>query len=105
MKSAAQITFAERLGRTLGRMWRGCVRLDRKANGWLVAQGLPVGPAKTILWVVKLAVLVVLFYAVSWLAVLVGLVVVVAWIARGFEQSESTEWAIGEQAEHKKSVF
>lgn len=32
MKTAAQPTFAERLGRTLGRAWRGCTRLDRWAQ-------------------------------------------------------------------------
>ena len=57
MKPATHTTFAERTGRMLARLWSGFVRLDRKACGWLVAQGLPAGLAKTILWVVKLAVL------------------------------------------------
>ena len=40
MKLAAQTTFSERAGRTIGWMWRGFVRLDLKAHGRLVAQGL-----------------------------------------------------------------
>ena len=60
MTPATHTTFAERTGRMLARLWSGFVRLDRKACGWLVAQGLPAGLAKTILWVVKLAVLGVL---------------------------------------------
>jgi len=54
----------------LARLWSGFVRLDRNACGWLVAQGLPAGLAKTILWVVKLAVLGVLLYSAFWLALL-----------------------------------
>ena len=50
MKPATHTTFAERTGRMLARLWSGFVRLDRKACGWLVAQGLPAGLAKTILW-------------------------------------------------------
>ena len=41
MKTDAQTTFAERLGRVLGQTWRGCARLDRRAQGWLRAWGLP----------------------------------------------------------------
>ncbi|WP_454911005.1 DUF3742 family protein [Stutzerimonas chloritidismutans] len=34
MKPSAQHSFAERLGQILGRMWRGCLRQERKMNGW-----------------------------------------------------------------------
>ena len=81
MKPATHTTFAERTGRMLARLWSGFVRLDRNACGWLVAQGLPAGLAKTILWVVKLAVLGVLLYSAFWLALLLVFAVVAAWLA------------------------
>ena len=99
MKSAAQTTFAERVGRALGRVWRSCARLDREANGWLLAQGLAPGVAKAALLVVKLVAIGLLLYATLWLA----LAVVAALVARNSEHDEPEEWAIGEQAEHKNN--
>lgn len=103
MKTAAQTTLPERLGRTLGRAWRSCVRLDRRANGWLVAQGWAPGAAKAVLVILKLAVLGVLFYAAFWLALLLLFAAAAAWLTRNSEPEESDEWAIGEQAEHKNN--
>lgn len=103
MKSAAQTTFAEHVGRALGRVSRSCVRLDRKANGWLLAQGLAPGVAKAALLVVKLVAVGLLGYAAFWLALLLAIAVVAAWVARNAEQDEPEEWAIGEQAEHKNN--
>lgn len=105
MKPAAQTTFAERAGRTLGRAWRSCVRLDRKANGWLVAQGWAPGAAKAALLIVKLAALGVLLYTAFWLALLLALIAFAAWTDRNSERDDSEEWAIGDQAEHKRSIF
>ena len=106
MKTAAQTTFAERLGRTLGRAWRGCAHLDRRAQGWLLARGWAPGAAKAVLLVVKLTALGVLAYVAFWLAVLLTLVVVAgAWAARNHDQADREEWAIGDQAEHKRSPF
>ncbi|MCW5238269.1 DUF3742 family protein [Verminephrobacter eiseniae] len=62
MKTAAQTTFPERVGRTLGRLWRGLMRLDRKANGWLVAQGMAPGVARAVLLVTTLVALGLLLY-------------------------------------------
>ena len=68
MKPVVQTTFAERLGRMLGRAWRGCVGLDRRANGWLVAQGWTPNVAKVVLAVLKLTALGILLYVAFWLA-------------------------------------
>lgn len=96
MKPAAQTTFAERAGRALGRMWRGCVRLDRKASGWLVAQGWAPGVAKAALLVIKLVALGLLFYAAFWPALLLAFATVAGWTARNadWEQPEP-EWKDG----------
>ena len=105
MKASAQTTFAENAGRILGRIWRICMRLDRKALGGLVAQGLPPGVANVVLLVVKLVILGMLVYAAFWLALLLVLVVVAAWVAPNSAYNESEEWAIGDQADHKRTVF
>ena len=105
MKSAAQTTFAERVGRALGRVWRSCARLDREANGWLLAQGLTPGVAKAALLVAKLVAFGLLLYAAFWLALLVAFSVVAAWAARGSAYDEYEEGEIGDQADHKRSVF
>ena len=68
MKTAAQTTFAERLGRMLGRAWRGCAHLDRRAQGWLRVRGWAPGAAKATLLVAKLTALGLLAYIAFWLA-------------------------------------
>jgi hypothetical protein len=75
----------------LGRMWRGFVRLDRKVCGWLVAQGLPAGLSKALLWVVKLVVLGVLLYSAFWLALLLAFAILAAWVVRNADADESDD--------------
>lgn len=107
MKPAAQITFAERAGRTLGQMWRAGTRLERKVCTWLVAQGLGTGLVKGVLWVVKLAVLAILLYAAFWLALLLVFAVAAAWAASNVdgEAQQRSQWANDEEEDHRKSVF
>ncbi|MCU7376651.1 DUF3742 family protein [Paucibacter sp. O1-1] len=78
MKTAAQTTFPERLGRALGRLWRGCVRMDRRAMQALVAKGWKPGVAKGVMLLVKIAAFGVLLYAAFWMALLLLCIVVVA---------------------------
>ena len=84
MNMAAKITVTERLGRALGRAWRGCARLDRRANGWLLSAGWPPAVTKAALLAAKLAVLAVLVYVALWLAVPLVLLILVAWVMRGY---------------------
>lgn len=97
MKPSTQTTFAERTGRTLGRMWRGLARLDRQACRWLAARGLQLALAKALLWVIKLAVLGMLLYAAFWLALVLLFAVVSAWGARNtaFDDDQEPEWRMG----------
>ena len=99
MKTAAQTTFAERLGRTLGRAWRGCARLDRRARGWLLAQGWAPGIAKAALLAVKLAAIGVLLYTAFWLALLLAFALVGAWVVRNddgsYDEEHKPEWRYG----------
>ncbi|QDF96905.1 hypothetical protein CJ010_10375 [Azoarcus sp. DD4] len=105
MKPAVYTTFAEHAGRTLGRMWRGLVRLDRKAHGRLMAVGWTPGRAGAALLALKFVLLGVLAYTALWLALLLALVAFAAWTARNSERDDSEEWAIGDQAERKRSIF
>jgi len=97
MKLAAQTTFAERAGRTLGRMWRGFVRLERKAHGWLVAQGWAPGVARAASLAIKLVAFGLLFYAAFWLALLLLFMVAAAWTAHAadWDDEQETEWRTG----------
>jgi len=97
MNMAAKITVAERLGRTLGRAWRGCARLDWRANGWLVAHGWAPGAAKAVLTILKLAGLGVLLYAAFWIALLLLFVAAAGWAARNvdWDEEQETEWKTG----------
>ena len=99
MKTAAQTTFAERLGRTLGRAWRRCARLDRRAQGWLLARGWAPGIAKAALLAVKLAAIGVLLYTAFWLALLLAFALVGAWVVRNddgsYDEEHKPEWRYG----------
>ena len=101
MKTFAQTSFAEHLGQVFGRMWCGCLRLERKMSGWLVEHGLPAGGATALLWIAKLMVVGVLLYAALWLVLVLLVAVIAAWMARDSDEGASEEWAVGEQAEHK----
>jgi hypothetical protein len=99
MKTAARTTFAERLGRALGRVWRGCARIDGRAQGWLHAQGLALGAARAVSLVVKLAALAVLLYSAFWLALLLAFALAGAWLLRNddgsYDEEQQTEWRYG----------
>ena len=99
MKTAAQTTFAERLGRTLGRAWRGCARLERRAQGWLLAQGWAPAIAKAALLAGKLAAIGVLLYTAFWLALLLAFALVGAWVVRNddgsYDEEHKPEWRYG----------
>lgn len=79
MNTTTRSSTAERLGRWLGRGWRGYVRRERRVAAWLVSVGVPAGVATALVWVAKLAVLGVLLYTVFWLALLLVFATAAAW--------------------------
>lgn len=100
MKPAAQTTFAELAGRTLGRLWRGCVRLERRGVHRLVAKGWAPGVAKVVMLLAKLAAIVVLVFAMFWSALVTLLILVIAaWSAHSLNDEDDsmsdTEWRYG----------
>lgn len=103
MKPSAQASFAERTGLMLGRMWRGCVRQERKVYGWLVEQGVPASGATALLWGVKLMVLGVLLYSAFWIALLLVFAVVAAWAVQRGALDEKFEWPFMDADELRKA--
>ncbi|HGY1532949.1 TPA: DUF3742 family protein [Pseudomonas aeruginosa] len=106
MKHTARMTTAARLGRWLGGVWGGCLRAERRAHRWLMAQGLPAGGARVLIWVVKLAILGVLLYVAVWTALLLVALVVAARMAEQAPQGDDD--FLGRKAEeldHRESLF
>jgi len=107
MKTAAQTTFAERLGRMLGRAWRGCAHLDRRAQGWLRVRGWAPGAAKATLLVAKLTALGLLAYVAFWLALVIVGLAVAGWMAWQ-DHTEIDSDFLGRKAEeldHREGLF
>lgn len=77
----------------------GCARLDRRAQGWLLAQGWAPGIAKAALLAVKLAAIGVLLYTAFWLALLLAFALVGAWVVRNddgsYDEEHKPEWRYG----------
>lgn len=99
MKPTAQATFWERAGRTLGRLWHGYARLDRRATNGLIATGWARGTAKVVLLAAKLAVVGVLLYVAFWLALLLLFAIAAAWMVRNddgsYDDEHRPEWRNG----------
>ena len=83
--------WSHRLGRGAGRAWRGYLRREQRVVGWLVTRGVPAGAATAVLWIVKLAVLGMLLYSVSWLVLLLAFAVVAAWLARNADEDDEKQ--------------
>jgi hypothetical protein len=56
-----------------------------------VTRGVPAGAATAVLWIVKLAVLGMLLYTVSWLVLLLAFAVVAAWLARNADEDDEKQ--------------
>ena len=83
--------WSHRLGQGAGRAWRGYLRREQRVAGWLVTRGVPAGGATAVLWIVKLTVLGMLLYTVSWLVLLLAFAVIAAWMVRNVDADESSD--------------
>jgi hypothetical protein len=97
LKPSTSPTFAERIGRMLGRAWRGVLRREQNAGAWLMAQGLPPGIAKALPLLLKLAVLGVALYAAFWVVALLVFAIVAAEAARYNAWQKQPEWRDGHE--------
>lgn len=92
--------WSHRLGRGVGRAWRGYLRREQRVAGWLVTHGMPGGAATAVLWIVKLAVLGVLLYSAFWLTLLFAFVILAFWVVRkgdadGSSDDDEPQWRNG----------
>ncbi|WP_428983133.1 DUF3742 family protein [Pseudomonas bijieensis] len=104
MREREQPTRAERLGEYAGRCWRSYLRgLDRLSGG-LQRVGVPYVLSRMITWGLQALVLFVLLCVAFWVTVIVAFifVAVLTLVRSGWEREE---WGLGEQNDHKKSVF
>jgi hypothetical protein len=107
MKTATQTTFAERLVRTLGQVWRIYERLEQRANGWLVVRGWASDSTKAVLTIIKLALLGLLFNTAFWLALLIMCTLAAAWVAKQSDTENEADF-LGRKAEecdHREGLF
>ena len=91
---------AERLGRWLARAWKSLLRQEVRFTRWLVAQGLPAFLATGLLWLLKIALVVVVGYVLFWPAVVLAIAFVAVRIlahANLDAESHSDEWRHGVQ--------
>ncbi|WP_230089295.1 DUF3742 family protein [Burkholderia pseudomallei] len=96
---------AHYLGQHAGRAWRWLARVDRRAEAWVAAQGVPAGWAKAVLWGAKIVLLGSVLYVAFWLILLAAVIALAAWLARNWTGQEEEELALADHAEHKKSIF
>ncbi|MBT2375352.1 DUF3742 family protein [Pseudomonas fluorescens] len=104
MNARTRNSIPERLGRWAGQVVCKC----RRGESWLLQQfrhrGIPRAVSVPLLWISKLLVIGGLLYFTFWVALLLvfgGAVAKLAWASTRDEE----DWAIGEQADHKESVF
>jgi hypothetical protein len=64
------------------RGWRFLVRQEFRFTRWLVAHGMPPSFATALLWLVKIALVVVVGYAFFWVAVVLSVVFAAVWALR-----------------------
>lgn len=64
---------AERLGRRLARMLKSLLRQEVRFTRWLEAQGMPRWLAMGLLWLLKIALVVVVGFALFWLALILAI--------------------------------
>lgn len=88
--------WPHRLGRAAGHAWRGYLRGEQCAVGWLLQRGVPRHVARVLPWIFKVAVFAVLLYAAFWPALLLAFLVAVAhgdWNAE--PETPEPEWRDG----------
>ncbi|CAJ4415824.1 Uncharacterised protein [Burkholderia pseudomallei] len=97
--------WAHYLGQLAGRAWRWLASVNRRAEAWMVAQGVPAGCSNAVLWGAKIVLLGSVLYVAFWLILLAAVIALAAWLARNWTVYQEEELALADHAEHKKSIF
>lgn len=91
---------SQRFGGWLSRASRALLRQEIRFTRWLIAQGMPTFLAKSLLWLLKIALVVLIGYALVWLAVaLIAALIAVRILGHAYleAESDSEEWRHGPQ--------
>lgn len=96
---------ANHIGRWVGHKWRAYLQREARAFLWLQQKGMPSWISRPFLLVLKMLIVGVLLYSALWLGLVVLNLFFIAWGIRNASFEPDEEWAIGEQTDHKKSVF
>lgn len=100
MNRYPKISRAERIGRWLGRVYRGLMRQEHRLRLWLIGLGLPATGAKVFAWSVRILIVVsLLCVSITLTALFVGLVLIGRGVARsGMSQNtREAEWRNGDE--------
>jgi hypothetical protein len=91
---------SERLGRWLARTLKSLLRQEVRFTRWLVAQGMPPWLAAGLLWLLKIALVVVVGFALFWLALILAVAFVAVRILAHADldpEPSADEWRHGAQ--------
>lgn len=91
MKTATTMTLAERLGRSVGRMWRGIVRWEGQIISELVRRGLPSRAGWWLCFSGKLSLILILFLLAFWIAVVLLFFIGFVWCTNRVDWNEEPE--------------
>ena len=98
MSRYPKISKAERVGRWLGRVYRGLMRQEHRLRLWLIGLGLPATGAKVFAWSVRMLIVVsLLCFSITLTALFVGLVLIGRGVARSdlSYRTPDLEWRDG----------
>lgn len=100
MNTNPGVSTAERAGR---RLWRGFVRWETRAAGWMVRCGLPAFLVLPLLWIFNLIILALVIYASVWIALVL---VIALFAAKGMAQADQSEVKWFRRADdHRNELF
>jgi hypothetical protein len=91
---------SERSERRLARAWKALLRQEVHFTRWLVAQGMPAWLASGLLWLLKIALIVAVGFALFWLAVVLAIAFVAVRILGHADldsEPSADEWRHGVQ--------
>jgi len=98
MSCYPKISKAERVGRWLGRAYRGLIRQEQHLRSWLVGRGVPAPGAKVLAWSLRMLVLVsLLCMSLTLTALVAGLILIGRSVARSdlSYRTPDVEWRDG----------
>lgn len=91
---------SERLGRRFARAWKALLRQEIRFTRWLIGHGLPAFLAAGLLWLLKIALILIVGYALLWPAIVLAVAFVAVKILGKADldaEPDAHEWRHGLQ--------